>query len=153
MKKNTSRAYTLTELVIVVMFIGIMAAIAIPRINFATIRKSKSSTAVQRIVADLRRVRTMAISDAASNTNGYSVKMNTPAPYSGYTIENDNTSIVIDSHSFDPAIAVSNGTTFNFGPLGSLLGGSDTQIDVSADGRSYTITIVSATGMVKWVQN
>ena len=153
MKKNNSRAYTLTELVIVVMFIGIMAAIAIPRINFAVIRRSKSGTTVQKVVANLRRVRTLAISDAAANTDGYSLKMTGGAPYSGYTIVNEDTSTEVDTYSFDPAIAVTNGDTFNFGPLGSLIGGSDTQIDIAADGRSYTITITTATGMVKWVQN
>ena len=153
MKKNNSRAYTLTELIVVVMFIGIMAAIAIPRIDFAMIRRSKSGTTVQMVVADLRRVRTLAISDAAVNTTGYSLKMTGGGPYSGYTIVNEGTSADVDTYSFDPAIAVTNGDTFTFEPLGSLAGGSDTQIDVAADGRSYTITIVSATGMVKWVQN
>jgi Tfp pilus assembly protein FimT len=152
MKKNTSKAYTLAELVVVVMFVGIMAAIAIPRINFAIIRKSKAGTTVGIIAAGLRRTRVLAISDAAGNTNGYELNMTGGSPYSGYEIENMNTSAIIDSYTFDPAIAVTNGSDFEFGPLGSLKS-ADTQIDVAAGGRSYTITIVSATGMVKWVQN
>lgn len=153
MKKNSRKAYTLAELLTVVMLLGVMMAITIPRINFAAIRRSKTGAVVQRIVADLRRTRTLAISDAASNTDGFSLVMTAGSPHPGYTITNQSTSLDVDSHSFDAAIAVTNGSNFNFGPLGSLIGGSDTQIDVAADGRSYTITIVSATGMTKWVQN
>ena len=155
MRKNIFKAYTLVELIIVVMFIGIMAAIAIPRIDFAIVRKTKSATAVQRIIADLRRARTLAISDAAVNTDGFALVMigADPGPYTGYTITNENTEADLDTYTFDTAITVTNGKQFAFRPLGDLTGGSDTQIDIDADGRSYTITIVSATGMVSWVQN
>ena len=154
MKKNGCKAaYSLTELIIVVIFLGIFAAIAVPRINFAIITKQKSDTVARKIVTDLRRTRTLAISDAANNTEGYALNMTGTAPYSGYEIENLDTSTAVDSHTISSGISVTGGDEFKFGPLGNLLTGSDTELTVSAEDRSFTITIISATGMVKCVEN
>ena len=151
MKKN-KQAYSLVELILVVLFVGIFAALAVPRINFAIIRKQKADTLSRRIVTDLRRTRTMAISDAANNSSGFKMKMTGPDPFTGYEIQNIDTSTTLDTLSIDSDVTVTNGSDFEFGPLGNLAGG-DTQIDVSAEGRSFTITITAATGMVTCVEN
>jgi Tfp pilus assembly protein FimT len=154
MKTNGSKtAYSLAELIIVVIFVGIFAAIAVPRINFAIITKQKSDTVARKIVTDLRRARTLAISDAANNTEGFALNMTGTSPYSGYEIKNIDTAAVVDSHTIPSGISVIGGDEFKFGPLGNLLSGSDTEITVSAGDRSFTITIISATGMVKCVEN
>ena len=154
MKTNGSKpAFSLVELIIVVIFLGIFAAIAVPRINFAIITKQKSDTVARKIVTDLRRTRTMAISDAANNTEGFALNMTGTSPYSGYEIENLDTVAVVDSHTIPSGISCDGGDEFKFGPLGNLLSGSDTEITVSAEDRSFTITIISATGMVKCVEN
>ena len=151
--EKSRKAYSLVELIIVVVFLGIFAAIAVPRINFAIITKQKSDTVARKIVTDLRRARTMAISDAANNTEGFALNMTGTAPYSGYEIENLDTSAAVDTHTIASNISVTGGDEFKFGPLGNLLTGSDTEITVSAEGRSFTITIITATGMVKCVEN
>ncbi len=150
--KTSDNGYSIVEMIIVVLFIGILAAVAVPRINFAIVRKQKSDTIARKIVTDLRRVRALAVSDAASNTQGFTLRMTGAAPYAGYEIVNRDTAVVVDSHIIDSAISCTGGSSFDFGPLGNL-DGADTQLTVAADGRSFTITIVPATGAVKCAEN
>ena len=146
---KSSKGYSVVELIIVVLFIGIFAAIAVPRINFATINKQKADTIARKIVTDLRRTRSLALLDAADNSSGFALNMTGNSPYNAYEIENLATSATVDTHSFDSAVGCSGGNNFEFGPLGNLKIGSDSSLKVAADGRSFTITIISATGAVK----
>jgi Tfp pilus assembly protein FimT len=148
-------AFSLVELIIIIAFLVVFAAIAVPRMNFAFISKRKADTVARKIVTDLRRTRTLAISDAATNTNGYALNMTGAGPYTGYEIVNLNTSTTITNGTFsiDSDISCTGGNDFRFGPLGNLLSGSDTQLTVSAEGKIFTITIISATGTVKCTEN
>lgn len=150
-KKRT--AFSLVELVIIVMFLGIIAAIAVPRLNFSATSKQQADTIARKIVTDLRRTRRVAISNAADNTAGFALNMTGSSPYSGYEIENLKTSEMVDSHTIDADISCTGGATFQFGPLGNLKTGSDTQLTVSASGKTFTITITLATGMVQCTEN
>ncbi len=146
-------AFTLVELILIVIFIGAFAAISIPRLNFAIISRNKADVVARKIVTDLRRTRRMAISNAADNTDGFKLKMSGSAPYTDYEMENEDTGEMVDSHTIDSAISCTGGSDFKFGPLGNLLAGSDTQLTISAEGKSFTITIIPATGTVKCVEN
>jgi len=154
MAKNET-GYSLVELIIIVIFVGIFAAIAVPRFNFAVISGQKADTVARKIVTDLRRTRTLAISDAASNTKGYELKMVGSVPYNRYEIENIDTHATVDSHTMDSGITISctDGHRFRFGPLGNLKSGSGSELIVSAGGKSYTVTIIPATGTVKCVED
>jgi type II secretory pathway pseudopilin PulG len=146
-------AFTLVELILTVMFIGILAAVAVPRLNFSAVSKQKADAAAMKIVTDLRRVRRLAISDAAINTAGFALNMTGSAPYTAYEIKNLDTEATVDSHTIDSAVSCTGGSAFDFGPLGNLLAGSDTQLTVSASGKTLTITITTATGMIEWSEN
>lgn len=150
-KKRT--AFSLFELVIIVIFLGIIAAIAVPRLNFSATSKYKVETIARKILTDLRRTRRLAISNAADNTDGFALNMTGSSPYSGYEIKNLKTSETVDSHTIDPDINCTGGASFQFGPLGNLKTGSDTQLVVSASGKTCTITITVATGMAKCTEN
>ena len=95
----------------------------------------------------------MAISDAANNSTGFSLRLTGPNPYTGYEIVNLETLEIIDSHTFDSKVSVT-GTAneFEFGPLGNLTS-TYTQITVSAEGKTFTITIITATGTVKCTES
>ena len=149
------KAVTVIELLLIVLFLGIFAAIAVPRFNFSAILKQKADTTARKIVTDLRRARRLAISDAANNTDGFALNMTGGSPYTGYEIVNLNTSTTITNGTFsiDSAISCTGGDEFQFGPLGNLLAGSDTQLTVAAEEKTFTITIISATGTVKCVEN
>ncbi len=146
-------AFTLVELILIVLFVGILAFIVVPRMNLSAISKQKADGLAGKIVTDLRRTRRLAISDAASNTAGFALKMTGSSPYTGYEIENLDTAETLDSYTIDSAITCTGGSEFNFGPLGNLLAGSDTQLSVSASEKTFTIDITSATGMVKCTEN
>ena len=150
---NSRTGYSLIELVVIVVLLGIIAAIAVPRLNFSAVSKQKADTIARKIVTDLRRTRRLAISDAAVNTSGFSLNMTGGAPYIGYEIENLQTSEMIDSQAIDPDISCTGGENFQFGPLGNLKAASETQLIISDPGKTFTITITPATGTVKCEEN
>ena len=136
--KYQKAAFTLVELIIIVIFLGIMAFIAVPRLNFAIISKQKADSLARKIVTDLRLTRRLAISDAVNNVKGFELKMvgNT------FEIENVNTHTTVSSFPIDSDVSVicPTGSRFIFGPLGNLETGSGTGINVSAEGKSFAIT-------------
>jgi Tfp pilus assembly protein FimT len=152
--KEKKAAFSFAELIIIVMFLGIFAAISVPRFNFAIISKQKVEAVAAKIATDLRLTRRLAISDAANNTKGFELKMVGSSPYSTYEIENVDTKATIASHTLDSDLSIScpTGIRFIYGPLGNLTG-SATQIIVSAEGKSFTITVNPATGAIKCVEN
>lgn len=153
--KYQKTAFSLVELIITVVFLGIFAVIAVPRLNFATISRQKAEATAWKIATDLRLTRRLAISDAVNNTLGFELKMVGSIPYDTYEIENVKTKATIASHTLDSDIRISNptGIRYIYGPLGNLQPGSGTQIIISAEGRSLTITINAATGTIKCVEN
>jgi len=154
MSRN-SKAFTLAELSLIMLLLAVMAYIAVPRLQFAGLYRQQADTVARNLVTDLRLTRTLAISYAASNVEGFGVSMTgtSPGPYTGYEIINLDTSDIVNSHTIDSLISCTGGNDFQFGPLGNLLEGSDNQLFVSSHGRSFTITVISATGAVKCVED
>lgn len=150
---RTEKAFTLAEMIMVALLLGIIAMVAVPRLQYAFLRKQKADITANQITSDLWLARRLAISDAAANISGYALNMMGGAPYKSYRIINLKTNGVVDSITIDPEVSCTGGASFKFGPLGNLLTGSDTQLAVSAEGKSYTVTVVSATGAVKCSQN
>ena len=147
------KAFTVVELLLIVLFLGIFAAIAVPRLRFATLHGKQADTVARKIVTDLRRTRTLAISNAAKNTAGFRLQMVGSPPYSGYQIVDANSGSVVDSQTIDSKITCSGGTTFQFDPLGNLKAGSGSQLTVAAGGKTFIVTVISATGAVKCQEN
>ena len=146
-------AVTLAEVILIVLFLGILAVIAIPRLSLSSISEQKADCLARKVVTDLRRTRRLAISNAADNTVGFKLTM-TGSPYTGYNIVDANSSETVDSHTIDSAVSCEGGDEFEFGPLGNLLSGSDTQLVISVDEKTlFTIDITLATGMVKCTED
>lgn len=147
------KAFSLVELIVVVLILGVLTFVAVPRLQYAAVHGQQADTIARKIVTDLRRTRSLAILNAAENTDGFALSLTGSAPYSGYRIVNLSDSSTVDSHSIVSTVSCSGGSQFKFGPLGNLKDGSSTQLVVSAEGKTCTVTIVPATGMVKCVEN
>ena len=150
--KHKRAGFSMLELVLIAVFLGIFAIIAVPRLNYAAISKQKADSTAKKIVADLRLTRSLAISDAANNNDGFKLEMVGSDPYTGYEIENRDTHEVVASYTIDADVTCSGDDKFEFGPLGNLKN-SDDQLTVTAEGKSFTITIIRATGIVKCTEN
>ena len=153
--KYQKKAFSLVELIIIVGFLSILAVIAVPRLNFAIISKQKAEAVARKIATDLRFTRRLAISDAVNNDKGYELKMTGVPPYHTYEIENVKTHATVASCAIDSDVSIvcPTGIRFIFSPLGNLEPGSGTGINVSAEGKSFTITIIAATGTIKCIEN
>lgn len=154
-KRKFLTGFTIVELLLIVLFLGIFAAIAVPRLRFTALYGKQADTVARKIVTDLRRTRTLAISDAANNTYGFALNMTGIDSYTGYEIVNLRPpSATVDSHTIDSNIITCTGdATFQFGPSGNLLDENDAQLTVYAGGKTFTITVISATGAVKCQEN
>ena len=140
----------MVEMIVVVLILGAIAFIAIPRINFAGLYHKQANAIAKQIATDLRRTRTLAISYAANNTKGYNLQMVGSSPYTSYNIVDANSEATVDTLTIDSPISCTGGSLFKFGPLGNLLSGSSTTpISISSEGKTYTITVISATGIVQ----
>lgn len=146
------RAFSLMEVMLCVLMLGILAAVSLPRLNYAVIYKQKAQAAARVITTYLRRTRSLAIANAATNTSGFALNMIGSAPYSSYRIVDLSNSATIDTINLDSQIDCIGGNSFQFGPLGNRIG-PNTGLTISAQGKSLTINIVSATGIVKCIEN
>jgi Tfp pilus assembly protein FimT len=151
--KRKRTGFSMLELVLIAVFLGIFAVIAVPRLNYAAIAKQKADSTAKKIVADLRLTRSLAISGAANNPDGFQLHMVGLNPYTGYKIENRETEEVVASHTIDSDVTCSGDNRFRFGPLGNLSDTNNTHLTVSAEGKTFTINIIPATGIVKCNEN
>ena len=155
------RATSLVELMLIVVILAVFAALAVPRLDYAIVKRYKAEATARKIVTDLRRARGLATSNAATNTAGYSMAMSGSAGAgvrTSYQIRNLDTAAVLDEHPFDSDVTVwSDKEGIRFGPLGNLTeagsGGYPSEIRISAEGKIFTIGFVIATGAITCVEN
>jgi prepilin-type N-terminal cleavage/methylation domain-containing protein len=143
------RAYSLAELIVVVAILALLSAVAIPRFQFGLVRKGKAEAAAWEVVTALRLTRRLAISQAAENAVGYALRVDDAGGDTICEIVDLTDSSVVDSLSIDSAVTLSGGRRFEFDTLGAVKTSSDSELNVSAEGKSLAISIVPATGMVK----
>jgi prepilin-type N-terminal cleavage/methylation domain-containing protein len=147
------RGYTIAELVVVVLILGVLTYVAVPRLPFTARKRSLVENTAWKIVTDLRRTRSLAILHAATNPQGYALDVQRTGRRTTYQIVNLSNSRIIDSHVVNHSVLCEGGPRFEFNPLGALKDGSNRTLEVSAENHTFAIAVIPATGMVKCVQN
>ena len=142
--------YTLVEAVTVVLVLSILTCIAVPRLNFGAVWGAKADAVVQRLATDLRQTRTLAVTHAARNPDGFALVMQGVDPYRSYQIIDQHDRAVMTTCSFPAGVQCGGGRRFEFGPLGNLQNGSDAHLGIRTEGKCYRLEIAPATGAVEW---
>jgi prepilin-type N-terminal cleavage/methylation domain-containing protein len=140
-KHLNPRGMTLIEVIMVMAIIGILAAIVIPRFDFATSTRASVDGAAYMIASDIRYAQEFAMANRVSKTvtftNGSSVYTFSPA-----------------STGMDPSGRLPSGATigttvaFTFNSLGEPTSGGGSPVTVSGGGQTRTITVLNYTGKV-----
>jgi type II secretory pathway pseudopilin PulG len=147
------KAYTLVELLIVIVMVGALTFVAVPRLQFGLKHRQQAEATAWKIVTGLRRTRSLAILHAATKPAGFALKFRSSGSSTICEIVDIASSSVVDSKTVDSTVTCTGGVKFEFGPLGALKPQSDTSLSVSAMGKTLTISIVPATGMVRCVES
>ena len=146
--KKAKAAFTLIELVLVAVLLGVIAMIAIPRFGSDATNRLAAVTTAREIASDMRLARSLAISNAGTTPQGYALQMTGGPPYSGYRIVNLTTGAPVSTKTIAGAIVCTGDSEFGFSVLGSLLPGSGTALLVSGDGKQYALALTPATASV-----
>ena len=141
-------AFSLVELVLVVVILGVIAVIAVPRLGHDALDQLAPTTVTRQIASDMRLARSLAVSNASTNSQGYAVRMLGGAPYSGYEILSIPTAEIVSTEAIPGSVACTGDSEFRFGPLGALSPGFGTTLRVAGQGRQYVLTLIPATGSV-----
>ena len=138
--------FTLIELLLTVALLGILASIAVPRVNWEVMGKAQSETAAQSLASYLKLTRSLAVVNASTNGQGF--KLVFAAGMGSYTVVNASTSTTVKGPIVLPEnVSASGAGTFQFTPLGQLTGGSSLSVQLSKSGYASTVA-VSAIGRV-----
>jgi len=133
--------FTLIELVLTVAVLAILASIAIPRIGWGTMGKVQAETAARQFSDYLKLARSLAITHASSNSEGYKVVLSRRRPYT-YSLINADTSDVVKGPIALPEGVDRNGDrTYRFKPLGNLAGNRERSVQFSKSSETTTVTV------------
>ena len=133
--------FTLIELIVVMIIIGILAATVLPRIDFGSTSSTASAAgAANMIASDIRYTQECAMATRASKTITFSSGANS---YSFALTPNN-----LDPTGQLPSGVTTTALTLTFNSLGEPTAGGGSSVTVSAGGITRTITVTQYTGKV-----
>lgn len=150
---RVQKGHTLAELIVIVFILAALAYVTVPRFQFGAIHRAQAERTAWEIVTDLRRTRSLAISEAASNPDGFALNIKQTDTTITYEIVHCGDNSVVDSQTIDSSVDLSGKMEFEFGLLGALKEKDDPSLEVTAADKTFTISVIPATGMVKCVEN
>jgi prepilin-type N-terminal cleavage/methylation domain-containing protein len=140
--------FSLVELLLVVAILAVIAMFAVPRFGGGVMDRSAVSAAARETATDMRLCRSLAVTKAADNQQGYAVRMAAGPSFSGYALVDLLTSEVVSGKTFPGTVTCTGDPEFRFGPLGNLKAGSGTVLTFSGDGLQIVLRLNAATGSV-----
>jgi len=132
--------FTLIELALIVVLLAILASIAIPRIGLGTMGKVQAETAARQFSDYLKLTRSLAITHASSNSNGYKAVLS--GPFTSYSVINAATSEVVKGPIDIPeGVTCSGNSEFHFTPLGQLQGSGTLTLQFTKSGDTMVVSV------------
>jgi prepilin-type N-terminal cleavage/methylation domain-containing protein len=133
--------FTLIELVLTVAVLAILVSIVIPRIGWGTMGKVQAETAARQFSNYLKLARSLAITHASSNSEGYKVVLSPSQPYT-YSLINAGTSETVKGPIDIPeGVTCSGASEFHFTPLGELQDGGTLTLQFSKSGDTTVVSV------------
>jgi Tfp pilus assembly protein FimT len=152
-----SAGFTMLEMAIIVVIIGIVAAMAVPSL-FSAIPRLKARAEARSMLNFVRLARSKAVSDGAqygvyydANTRQYILFKDTVNP--AQVMYNTGDSVVVGPETLDPDVVLTNSTFSSnsviFMPTGGANQSGSFTLDTTDGGSSYTVSVLSSTGKSK----
>ena len=138
--RNPQSGMTLIEFILMMVIIGILSAVAIPRFDFATSSRASLDGAAYMIASDIRYAQEFAMANRVSKSVVF---------VSGSATYTFNPTSGLDpSGQLPSGMTIGNNFTITFNSLGEPTTGGGGSITVSGGGQTKTISIVNYTGKV-----
>jgi prepilin-type N-terminal cleavage/methylation domain-containing protein len=139
--RNPQSGMSLIEVILVVVIMGTLAAVVVPRAGFDISTTASVDGAAYMIASDIRYVQEFAMANRVSKTVAFSTA--TPTVYSFNPVDQ------LDPSGRLPAgVTIGSNLTVTFNSLGEPIAGGGGSVTVSGNGQTRTITIVNYTGKV-----
>jgi type IV pilus assembly protein PilA len=136
-----SRGMTMIEVIVVMMIIGILAAIVVPKLGPVTATSTASvDGAAYMVASDIRYAQEFAMANRVSKTVTFTSGSST------YTFSP--TSTLDPSGRLPERVTMNTTQTITFNSLGEPTTGGGTSVTVTGSGQTKTISVVSYTGKV-----
>ena len=136
-----SAGFTLIELALTVVLLTILVSIAIPRLGWGTMGKVQAETAARQFSDYLKLARSLAITHASSNSEGYKVVLSPSRPYTYSLINVDTSDVVKGPVALPEGVDRSGDRTYQFTPLGNLSVSRELSVQFSKSGNTTVVSV------------
>jgi prepilin-type N-terminal cleavage/methylation domain-containing protein len=137
---NVERGFSLIELILTVALLAILVSIAIPRVGWETMGKVQAETSARNFSDHLKLARSLAITHAGANSNGYRVVLS--GGFTSYSLLNGGTSQIVKGPVEIPdGVICSGDSNFTFTPLGQIQGNAALTLQFSKSGDTTAVRV------------
>ena len=143
-----SKGFTLIEMIAIMVIVGILAVVLMPRIDFTLPTAASAFGAANMVASDIRYVQECAMANRVSKTVRFVIGQ--PAYTFDATVPS--TSMLYPSGQLPPGVTITNNSTnpyvVTFNSLGEPIVGGAGWVEVTGGGQTKRITVENYTGKV-----